>query len=216
MKNLWCLFGILFLLLPLDCRAENVQTVEWSDLIPKQYRNNDPLANLPQEEADEVEWIIYLRQNLPEKITEREQEFYDEMVAALPRLKEKGIDVDQIIADRNVRENSLNTELDGKYIRLAGYLLPLDLSGQEIREFLLVPYVGACIHVPPPPKNQIVYARMVKPLKYNLNDLFRPVWVVGKLSAQSLSKELYLGDGSADIDIGYALLVDVTEEYKVR
>jgi hypothetical protein len=49
-----------------------------------------------------------------------------------------------------------NNELDGVAIRLPGYLVPLDESGNGIKEFLLVPYFGACIHTPPPPANQIV------------------------------------------------------------
>lgn len=214
MKTLLSIFSMLLIFIPLSCCAENVQEIEWKDLIPQQHRKEDPLAHMSEEERDKVEWIIYLRQNLPEEITEKDQEFYDEMVEALPQLKKKGIDVDKIIYLRKIRENTLNTELDGKRIRLAGYLLPLDLSGMETRDFLLVPYVGACIHVPPPPKNQIIYAQTVKPIKYNMNDLFKPTWAVGQLSTESLSKELYLGDGSADINIGYKMVVDSTEEYK--
>ena len=49
-------------------------------------------------------------------------------------------------------------ELDGSDVRLAGYIVPLSMDAeQRIDEFLLVPYFGACIHVPPPPPNQVVY-----------------------------------------------------------
>ena len=211
------LFSILFLFFccaPAFSFAETVQELTWNDLIPQQYRTEDPLAAFSRQEQDYVEWIMYLRQNLPKKITEREQEFYDEMTAALPELKKKGIDVDKIIAERQVRTTSLNEELNGKRVRLAGYLLPLDLSGKEIREFLLVPYVGACIHVPPPPPNQIVHAVSEKPIKYTMDDMFRPVSVTGRLTAKAGTRELFLGDGTGDVDIGYVMEVETVEEYK--
>lgn len=54
--------------------------------------------------------------------------------------------------------------LDGKAVRLPGYVVSLDGEGEAIREFLLVPYFGACIHVPPPPANQVVHVRARQPL----------------------------------------------------
>src|SRR5690606_31134482 len=52
------------------------------------------------------------------------------------------------------------TELDGRHIRLPGYIVPLGITeAMEVEEFLLVPWFGACIHVPPPPSNQIVHVR---------------------------------------------------------
>ena len=49
--------------------------------------------------------------------------------------------------------------LDGVQVKLPGYIVPLDMSEEgRVTEFLLVPYFGACIHVPPPPSNQIVHA----------------------------------------------------------
>ena len=46
-----------------------------------------------------------------------------------------------------------------KKVRIPGYAVPLDTERSETREFLLVPYFGACIHTPPPPANQIVLVR---------------------------------------------------------
>ena len=53
-------------------------------------------------------------------------------------------------------------ELNGKRVRIGGYVVPLDFEATSIKEFLLVPFVGACIHVPPPPANQIVYVKSEK------------------------------------------------------
>jgi hypothetical protein len=55
--------------------------------------------------------------------------------------------------------------MDGKRVRLAGFVVPLDGNENALREFLLVPYFGGCIHVPPPPANQIVHVLLTTPLK---------------------------------------------------
>lgn len=57
------------------------------------------------------------------------------------------------------------TELDNTPVKLAGYVVPLEMSAESVREFLLVPYFGACIHTPPPPANQIVHVVMASPAK---------------------------------------------------
>lgn len=51
----------------------------------------------------------------------------------------------------------VEASLDGQRVRIAGFAVPLERSGEQVREFLLVPYFGACIHTPPPPANQIVH-----------------------------------------------------------
>lgn len=55
--------------------------------------------------------------------------------------------------------------MDGKRIRIAGFVVPLDGDQGELREFLLVPYFGACIHVPPPPANQVIHVTASQPIK---------------------------------------------------
>lgn len=58
-----------------------------------------------------------------------------------------------------------NNALDGAQVRINGYVVPLDAHKGEMREFLLVPYFGACIHSPPPPANQIIHVSIVQPVK---------------------------------------------------
>jgi hypothetical protein len=73
--------------------------------------------------------------------------------------------------------------LDGQFVRLPGFVVPLDFShGSEYREFLLVPYFGACIHTPPPPPNQIVYVAADPAV--TVENIWEPVWVVGHLHTQ--------------------------------
>ena len=69
--------------------------------------------------------------------------------------------------------------LDGKRVHIGGYVVPLDFDATRVKEFLLVPFVGACIHVPPPPANQIVYVKAEQ--GFDVKGTFDPVWVTGTL-----------------------------------
>jgi hypothetical protein len=72
--------------------------------------------------------------------------------------------------------------LDGKRVRIGGYVVPLDFDATKVKEFLLVPFVGACIHVPPPPPNQIVYVKSAA--GFDVKGSFDPVWVTGKMQTK--------------------------------
>jgi hypothetical protein len=78
--------------------------------------------------------------------------------------------------------------MNGKNIRIGGYPVPLetDAKGRSTL-FFLVPYPGACIHVPPPPPNQLVLVRYPKGLK--LDDIYTPLWVMGTLKVETVSND---------------------------
>ncbi|MHB0766603.1 DUF3299 domain-containing protein [Stutzerimonas sp. NM35] len=79
--------------------------------------------------------------------------------------------------------------LDGIRARLPGYIVPLEISEEgRVTEFLLVPYFGACIHVPPPPSNQIVHA--TSELGVKMDALYQPFWIEGPLRVEHASSEL--------------------------
>lgn len=79
--------------------------------------------------------------------------------------------------------------LHGQLVRLPGYLVPLEIEpDQTTREFLLVPYYGACIHVPPPPANQTVHVRHTGGVR--LDALWQPYWIEGRLRVERVSSEL--------------------------
>ena len=69
--------------------------------------------------------------------------------------------------------------LNGKRVRIGGYVVPLDFEATSVKEFLLVPFVGACIHVPPPPANQIIYVKADK--AFEVSGPFDPVYVTGTM-----------------------------------
>ncbi len=79
--------------------------------------------------------------------------------------------------------------LDGQQVKLPGYIVPLEVSEEgRVTEFLLVPYFGACIHVPPPPSNQIVH--VTSELGMLMDALYQPFWVEGPLQVKNSTSEL--------------------------
>ena len=74
-------------------------------------------------------------------------------------------------------------ELNGKRVKIGGYVVPLDFESTTVKEFLLVPFVGACIHVPPPPANQIVYVKSEE--GFEIGATFDPVTVTGTMKTET-------------------------------
>ena len=70
-------------------------------------------------------------------------------------------------------------QLIGKSVKIPGFAVPLegDDGFEYIDEFLLVPYFGACIHVPPPPPNQVIHVILDEPVQFE--KLFYAVWITG-------------------------------------
>ena len=94
-------------------------------------------------------------------------------------------------------------ELKGQRVRLPGYVVPLDMVGDKLQDFLLVPYFGACIHSPPPPANQIVHITLKKPQALRTMDV---VWVTGVMGIERQDTGMGVS--------AYAINADVVEPYK--
>jgi hypothetical protein len=100
---------------------------------------------------------------------------------------------------------------DGQAVRLPGFIVPLEFGGdqqfgdgqQQVTKFFLVPYFGACIHVPPPPPNQIVYAEYDKGFK--LDSLYEPFWLSGTLKTTLIENDMATA--------AYTIKVDRLEPY---
>ncbi|TCS66582.1 DUF3299 domain-containing protein [Primorskyibacter sedentarius] len=97
----------------------------------------------------------------------------------------------------------VRTDWNGRTVRLSGYIIPLDFKGTGVTAFMLVPYVGACVHVPPPPANQLVMVTTERP--FESDGLFTAVTVTGMFGTASTSTQL--------ADIGYALSADKVVPY---
>jgi len=197
--------------------ADTPRLLMWKDLVPP-LPSDHPFANLSKQQALQLTDIAAVRDRKARGEKVPPIELADEQAAAR-KLEQAGIDVDGLLAKRKeiaeqgrLRARSVNAALDGQTVRIPGYLLPLEFSGKEITEFLLVPWVGACIHTPPPPPNQIVHVKSDKPVG-NVT-MFAPIWVTGQLSTAASKKSLYLVDGESNIDIGYSLRASAVEPYR--
>jgi|SRR6185437_7357541 len=101
--------------------------------------------------------------------------------------------------DSNVplaKQKSAAQQLDGKVVSIPGFMVPLEDDADQVTEFLLVPYAGACIHVPPPPPNQIVYVKMSSNSKVKVT-FTDPIMVTGQLKISTV--ESPYGDVSYDL-----------------
>lgn len=214
MKKLIQIVTLIVCLIPgLWLTAGQVRQLSWEDLIPEKLRSGGLFEGLNQDQRDKVIWVIKMLEVLPKRGPGADQ-YYKEVDDAMPSLKKDGIDIAEIMEKREALRTAVEEKLDGQMVRLPGYLLPLESSGENVTEFLLVPYVGACIHVPPPPPNQIVHVKVLQKGGYKNNQIYEPVWTTGKLFVKSLKKDLFLVDGSAAIDIGYTMQAQRIEPYK--
>lgn len=109
------------------------------------------------------------------------------------------------LAAMQVMDFDVNDELDGQEVRIPGFVVPLELDEAGlVTEFFLVPYFGACIHVPPPPPNQMVYVVMRQGMR--LDSMYSAYWISGRMSTESRATTI----GAA----AYTLSATVAEEYK--
>ena len=170
----WFLWLLLLCTVNFAHASQDVRELEWDDLIPPDWNPFALLDALLKENPDG------LQDGSPE-------------------------------ADRLLREfvtaganAPVVQELDGQAVRLPGYVVPLDFENESVSEFLLVPYFGACIHVPPPPANQIVYVKT--DANYSPGGLFDVVWVTGTLHAEAFDNEVG--------DAGYTMLATTVEPFE--
>jgi hypothetical protein len=198
--------------------AQTAKQIQWLDLAPRSAAADDPFARLSRDQLLTLSDVAATR----DRKARGEQVSADDLAreeAGTSRLQQEGLDVEGLLAkrkalakQRKAQGETLNTALDGQLIRVPGYVLPLEITGRKVTEFLLVPWVGACIHTPPPPPNQIVHVKTDTP--FEVSSLFAPVWVTGRLSAAASKQALTLVDGTSDIDIGYSVKATRVEPYK--
>ncbi len=106
-------------------------------------------------------------------------------------------------AAKQSQSGSVRTELNGSKVKIPGFVVPLEGDANTLTEFLLVPYFGACIHVPPPPPNQIIYVNFPKGAP--VQQLWDVVYIVGTLKTATVTTEL--------AQTGYIIEGEAIEEY---
>ena len=149
----------------------------WADLIPDDFvQPENPFAKMSQDEIDVL------------------LDGSDESNAELERLQNE------------FSYAPVVDELDGKRVKIPAYITPLDFDGNtRMKEFLLVPYVGACMHTPPPPANQIVHAESADTIE--LKSIYDAVWAIGTIRTQTVKSDI--------AESGYRLEVEQVLPYSV-
>jgi len=149
-----CCLSVSALLSPVSLSAETpgYNLIDWNDLMPEPW-----IKEMTKEMA-----AVGKLSNL--------QDSSDEANKVMAAMRKK-------FDEAPIVKSQLN-----KKVRLPGYVVPLDAERSEKREFLLVPYFGACIHTPPPPANQIVLIRPTAQSKIKkLPESMDIVWVEGEI-----------------------------------
>ena len=183
-----------------------VDTIGWEGLVPPLDESQNPYLGLSEEQQQSLYDLWMVR----EQIASGSKNLEDFEKEAVDNLAFGGIDADQVlreleeflaIADGN--KSKLVQDLDGKNVRIPGYVLPTEFSGDKVVEFLLVPYVGACVHTPPPPANQMVHVKVDE--GFTSEGLFAPVWVTGQITTAMSTQSLSLNDGTTEVEAGYQI-----------
>ncbi len=135
------------------------QTVEWADLIPPE--------------------VLEILLNPPSYITEVEDGSSEDQITS--QIKNTLAENEEDAYRRALASTDVNPAMDGLKIRIPGFVVPLEFDEEQtISEFFLVPYFGACLHMPPPPPNQIILVEAAEGVK--MSALYEPFWLEGEVS----------------------------------
>lgn len=185
-----------------------VDTIGWEGLVPPLDNSLDPYSRLSEDQQDSLYnlWMVRERKtagSVDKDLDDLEKE-------AVANLSDGGLDADEVLREMDdflatveANNSKLVQGLNGKDVRIPGYVLPTEFSGDMVVEFLLVPYVGACVHTPPPPANQMVHVKVDG--GFTSEGLFAPVWVTGQIKTAMSTQSISLIDGSTEVEAGYQI-----------
>jgi len=161
------------------------KTIEWTDLIPED--ELDILLNPPSYIDDIIDGSF-------------EDEISSQIKNNLAPAKDDPYQ--QALVSTRVKPG-----MDGQAIGIPGFIVPLEFDDELIvTEFFLVPFFGACIHVPPPPPNQIIHVKYAQGLE--LKTLYDPFWIYGILKTSTVENDT----ATAAYTIDMTSYEDYTEE----
>jgi uncharacterized protein len=135
------------------------ETIEWPDLMPPE--------------------VLAILLNPPEYIAEIEDGSAEDQISS--QIKSAVDQSEEDAYQQALVSTDVNESLDGAMIRIPGFVVPLEFDEEQtISQFFLVPYFGACLHMPPPPPNQIILVNAPKGIQ--MSALYDPFWIEGQLS----------------------------------
>lgn len=160
LRNMASVLSLMMMVaLPSLCAAVEYTEVEWTDLMPK----------------DDLDALLAP----PEYLNDIADGSQQDSVAALNQ--KESVDAQTKRYRDALSSTRVMQEFNGKQIRIPGYMVPLEQNEErEVTAFFIVPYFGACLHMPPPPPNQILYVQYEKGIA--LEALQQPFWFEGTLT----------------------------------
>lgn len=175
--------------------------IEWTELMPK--ADLDAIMNAPEIDHSGGEAPFSLANEQPTDVEA-------ELLAKLEGKQTEAEIIEKVEGEKETSaaeeryqaalvSNAVRPEFEGRLVRVPGFVVPLGFNErQEVAEFFLVPYFGACIHVPPPPPNQIIH--VVYPQGIRDHQLQEAFWVEGKLTIKDTVHNLGRSAYSMDAD----------------
>jgi hypothetical protein len=201
--------------LAVPCFASEPQVIGWDDLAPEPVTYENPFSDLSPEQLNGLRELLRFQQADGDG---RGAISPQEASALRTKLEADDLDIEWLFEQRKIiMETRLkiatetNEELIGQSVRIPGYLLPLEIKDQKAVEFLLVPTVGACIHTPTPPPNQMVH--VYYPDGFKIEGLYTPIWVNGELLAENKVETVRYADGETRVEMSYAIEATAVEPY---
>ena len=142
-------------------------TIEWIDLMPE----------------DDLDALL----NPPSYVTDVEDGSFEDQISSQIRNTLTAASDDRY--QQALVSTRIIPTMDGQAVRIPGFIVPLEFNDeQNVTQFFLVPFFGACIHVPPPPPNQIIFVNYPQGLK--LNHLYDPFWISGILQTSLVENDI--------------------------
>ena len=156
--------------------ASAFMSAEWVDLMPKD--DLDALLNTPSYIDDIIEDSAedQLNNSIKNEVNNEEADRYQQALAS----------------------TRVIPEVDGAAIRIPAFIVPLEFDDeQRVTQFFMVPFFGACIHLPPPPPNQTIYVNY--PKGFTLESLVDAYWISGIIKTSLVENELAIAAYSMEV-----------------
>ena len=185
--------------------TQAAETISWESLRPVQ---NQYQVLSPGNKALLSEIYAYEAVQKTRQLSPMENDGYNQRVVLAEKF---GLNVRELLVQRTQQANDIVPELSINDMKLAGFLVPLEMEGLIGKQFILVPTAGACIHTPPPPVNQTILVEF--PEGHELQSLYTPVWVTGNIKTGAVGTSIALSDGNQDIQTGYVIDASNIELY---
>lgn len=211
MKKILLLISILSFAVYADPEGLDIQKLDWQVLAPVINEQDIRLPEVTESQKRLLATVIQYQGSADSSAKAK-------VAIARETLTQQGVDVDAALDARarymmlaQRKAESVNTEVNGKQVSMSGFVVPTKFNGVKATEFLLLPYAGACIHMPPPAANQIV--KLSYPAGFEVENVQFPVTVSGTITADKQTELVQLVDGKMNVTMGYVMEAVTIEKY---